>query len=650
MRSDRERWIRPTAISRSRRRVLTLPLTFVLLLQSEQPASGGDHRVATAEQVTANDNRSPAGSLRGVRLTIRLDARVGDWRPDRDSDPGLTVFAFGEEGKALQNPGPLIRVTRGTEIHAFIRNSLPDSTLIVRGLFSHGEPGAEDSVHIRPGEVREVRFTADVAGTFHYWGTTTGAPGVVGRSAIESQLNGAFVVDEPGSRVRPTERVFVLALWSLRGAPGGVIGREDLMRFVINGKSWPNTEPLVYTVGDSVRFRLINSSGAPHPMHLHGFYFTVDSRGDLRADSTFTTQSRQFAVTERLGGGRTFSLTWVPERAGNWMFHCHDNFHVLRNRPLDGSPIPPEHKQHVQNHARDMMGGLVMGVEVRPKSATPSENPDAPTRRLRLVARVDSGGTDDEPAFGYVLEEVGAQRRPTRSPLLPGPTIVLTRGEPVSIMVVNELPEATAVHWHGIELDSYYDGVADFAGHPGRIAPAIAPRDSFEARFTPPRSGSFMYHPHADEVRQQQAGLSGAILVVDDRRTYDPRNDIPVLISVPRREADRDVVLLNGSAKPLEREMRVGERYRLRIINIHTFRPSMIARVMRDSTVLTWRALAKDGMDLPSVRATIRPATQQLGNGEAYDFEFTPTAPGQLRISVVTGLGVPLAEIPLIVR
>jgi FtsP/CotA-like multicopper oxidase with cupredoxin domain len=220
----------------------------------------------------------------------------------------------------------------------------------------------------------------------------------------------------------------------------------------------------------------------------------------------------------------------------------------------------------------------------------------------------------------------------------------------VSITVVNELREETAVHWHGIELDSYYDGVAGFAGHPGRIAPAIAPRDSFEARFTPPRAGTFIYHPHADEVRQQQAGLSGAIVVLDPRETFDPAKDIVLLISTPRRTADAGVVLLNGTSTPLPRDMRVGERYRLRLVNIHTVRPSMIARLMQDSTVLTWRGIAKDGMDLPADQATMRRAEQQSGNGETYDFEFVPSTPGDVRFTVSSAAGILLVSLPFHVR
>jgi FtsP/CotA-like multicopper oxidase with cupredoxin domain len=422
------------------------------------------------------------------------------------------------------------------------------------------------------------------------------------------------------------------------------------LRFTINGRAWPNTERLSYDTGDTVRFRIVNTSAAVHPMHLHGFYFDVGSRGDGAIDTTYAPGSYR-VVTERTAPGRTFTMTWVPDRAGNWMFHCHDNFHVLRNAPLDGSPPPAdEHMQHVKNHALEMMGGLVMGIEVRGRAGPNVVAQGGTIRKLRLVARVDSGGTPTEPAYGYVLQE-GPTSTPTSAPMLPGPTIVLKRGEPVSLMVVNELPEATSVHWHGIELESYFDGVSGFAGDGKRIAPAIAPRDSFEARFTPPRSGTFIYHPHADEFRQQQAGLSGAIVVVDAPAAYNPANDIVVLLTTPRRDADLgDIILINGRSTAAPLDLRVGQRYRFRIIDIHTFRPSMIVRLLRDSTLVTWRAVAKDGMDLPSDRATMRPAMQQMGNGETYDFELSPTATGDLQLTVTSAAGQPLAMMPVRIR
>ncbi len=229
--------------------------------------------------------------------------------------------------------------------------------------------------------------------------------------------------------------------------------------------------------------------------------------------------------------------------------------------------------------------------------------------------------------------------------------ILLKRGEPVSITVQNQLSEPTAVHWHGIELESYYDGVAGFAGEGKRIAPPIPPGGTFEARFTPPRSGTFMYHTHIDEVRQQQAGLAGPLIVVDSLDTYDPEHDIVVMITVPRKQADSNVVLLNGSSTPAVREMHAGQHYRLRFINLHTFRPSMRMRLLRDSTLLSWRAVAKDGRDLPADQTVERPSEVQMGNGETYDFDFVPFGSGGIRLDVTNGdYSVLLVSMPIRIR
>jgi Multicopper oxidase len=206
------------------------------------------------------------------------------------------------------------------------------------------------------------------------------------------------------------------------------------------------------------------------------------------------------------------------------------------------------------------------------------------------------------------------------------------------------------VHWHGIELESYYDGVAGFAGEGKRIAPAIEPGGSFEARFTPPRSGTFIYHTHIDEVRQQQAGLSGALLVVDSLESYDPEHDLVLLVTVPRKDANSDVVLLNGSSTPAARQMTAGQHYRLRFINVHTARPSMRMRLLRESSLLSWKARAKDGMDLPVDQRLEGPSEIQMGNGETYDFDFVPSGTGDIRLDVTNAGGILLVSMPIRVR
>ncbi len=600
------------------------------------------------ERIVVNDNRTPAGTLRGGVLTIRLEARKGEWHPDSDHDPGLVVHAFAEQGKSPSVPGPLIRVPEGTEIHAFVTNTLAQP-LVMRGLGTRGIATSADTIQIAPGATRSVCFPVGPPGTYYYRGVTA-APSDTGVT-VDAELHGAFIVDSAGTPARASDRVFVIGLWSSRALPGGLVLPNVVLRFTINGKAWPNSERLSYALGDTVHFRVINASVAVHPMHLHGFYFDVDSRGSGLVDSVYSNATAPYrVVTERSVPGRTFTMTWIPVRAGNWLFHCHDNYHVLRNAPLNGTPLPAEQHVHTTNHARDMMGGLVMGIEVRGREDPRVRVAESARRKLRLVAQSLSGGTDSEPSYGFTLHE-GAEPATSNPRLLPGPIILLKRGEPVGITIVNHVPEATAVHWHGIELESYFDGVADFSGNGAHVMHAIAPNDSFEARFTPPRSGTFMYHPHADELRQQQAGLTGALLVVDDPARFDPTHDIVLLLTVPRLNADgNNSIYINGSLTPPPLELRTGDRYRLRLVDVHTFRPSMIARVLRDSSLVTWRAIAKDGMDLPPARATVRPSIQQMGNGETYDFEFAPTGPGNLKLTVTSAANQQLAALTIRVR
>ena len=591
---------------------------------------------APLEQIAANDNRQSAGTLANGVLTIRIEARAGKWHPDGDNNPGIPINAFGVEGASLQIPGPLIRVREGTEIHASVRNRL-ETPVVVHGLYSR--PAKSDAeaqaVTIAAGEQREIVFHAGVPGTYYYWAAGNAAQAISPRPEAVNQLSGAFVVDPVNDASSP-DRILVITGWT-NGARGG--SPDQRVRIAINGRSWPTTERLRYSVGDLVRMRVLNLSNGVHPMHLHGFYFNVDSRGTERADTVFPAHSSpHLVVTERTVPGSTYSFTWKPTRPGNWLFHCHDTIHVTYSGPLEGAT----HHQPTEM-MMDMMAGPVIGITVTGKSM---EHTVASERRrqLRLVARVDDGGSDEEPAFGYTLE---GSRTADAKPYLPAPTIVLRRGEPVSITVVNQLPVPTSVHWHGIELESYYDGVAGFAGEGNRLAPPIKPGGSFEARFTPPRSGTFIYHTHLDDMKQQQAGLIGALLVVDDPAKHDPQHDLVMLVTTPRKAADGNTVLLNGTSTPAPQSMHVGEHYRLRFINLHAYRPSMRMRLLGGADLLTWRSIAKDGMDLPEDQVSQRASEIQMGNGETYDFDFVPTESGNLRLDITAANGNLLASMPI---
>lgn len=85
----------------------------------------------------------------------------------------------------------------------------------------------------------------------------------------------------------------------------------------------------------------------------------------------------------------------------------------------------------------------------------------------------------------------------------PGPTIEVVEGDRVRIFVTNKLPEHTSVHWHGQRLPNGMDGVS------GLTQAAIAPGKTYVYEFVARRPGTFMYHPHADEMVQMAMGMMG---------------------------------------------------------------------------------------------------------------------------------------------
>ncbi len=178
--------------------------------------------------------------------------------------------------------------------------------------------------------------------------------------------SGAIIVDEPGQR--PPDRIFVIGVWE--DTTGGVVLARERERelMVVNGRSWPHTERLSYSVGDTVRWRVLNVSADVHPMHLHGFYFQVVARGDGTGDTSYSEARRDLVVTQRMTPGQTMRMTWIPERAGNWLFHCHIPRHFAPRGPLGlrrpgrTRRVPGGHA--TANHALDEMNGLVVGVTV----------------------------------------------------------------------------------------------------------------------------------------------------------------------------------------------------------------------------------------------------------------------------------------------
>jgi manganese oxidase len=116
--------------------------------------------------------------------------------------------------------------------------------------------------------------------------------------------------------------------------------------------------------------------------------------------------------------------------------------------------------------------------------------------------------------FHLIAEEVEHEFAPGSSATCwgyngttPGPTIEAVEGDRVRILVTNKLPEHTTIHWHGILLPSGMDGVG------GLNQPQIQPGETFAYEFTLNQHGSYMYHPHADEMVQMAVGMMGMFII-----------------------------------------------------------------------------------------------------------------------------------------
>ncbi|MBC3862928.1 copper oxidase [Undibacterium jejuense] len=152
----------------------------------------------------------------------------------------------------------------------------------------------------------------------------------------------------------------------------------------------------------------------------------------------------------------------------------------------------------------------------------------------------------------------------------PGPTIEVVEGDRVRIFVTNRLPEATSMHWHGQRLPNGMDGVS------GLTQAAIQPGKTYVYEFVARRPGTFMYHPHADEMTQMAMGMMGSWIT-------HPRHAHPLI-----DEVDRDFVFLINAYN----------------IEPGATRPNIMT--MTDFNLWSWNSRVFPGIDSLNVRKNDR--------------------------------------------
>ncbi|MCK6445472.1 MAG: copper oxidase [Planctomycetes bacterium] len=202
---------------------------------------------------------------------------------------------------------------------------------------------------------------------------------------------------------------------------------------------------------------------------------------------------------------------------------------------------------------------------VTPNGSTLAYELDGDVKVFRLVAEP----IEREFAPGMLVRAWGYNGE------TPGPTIECVQGDRVRILVTNRLPEHTTIHWHGLRLPNGMDGVGGLNQAP------IRPGETWAYEFVVRDAGTFMYHPHADEMLQMAVGLMGMFIVhprVDDERVDRDFVLLPHEWAIhpgtyrpdPTVMTDFNLFTFNGKVFPAIEPLvvRTGERVRLRIGNL----------------------------------------------------------------------------------
>jgi FtsP/CotA-like multicopper oxidase with cupredoxin domain len=212
----------------------------------------------------------------------------------------------------------------------------------------------------------------------------------------------------------------------------------------------------------------------------------------------------------------------------------------------------------------------------------------------------------------------------------PGPTIEAVEGDRLRIYVTNRLPEPTTVHWHGIVLPNGMDGVAGLNQRP------ILPGETFMYEFTVRDPGTFMYHPHFDEMTQIALGMAG-MLIVHPKQPRGPRVDRDFVLMThewkvnvgarrpdPNAMNDFNVLTFNSKSYPATQPLLVrrGERVRIRLGNLSPMDHHPV-----HLHGLSFKVTATDGGYVPA-SAQVPETTVLVPVGSTRVIEFTPQEVG----------------------
>ncbi len=241
--------------------------------------------------------------------------------PASDHMDARLVDAWGYNGSV---PGPTIEVNEGDRVRIIFHNKLPEATTphwhgLEVPIEMDGTPAISQPL-IYPGESFTYEFTLHQNGTFFYHS----------HMAMQEMMGmiGFFIVHPKQAHTPRVDKDFGLILQEWALLPNNTVPNTLSMEFnwlTFNGKSGPDSTPLIVKQGERVRLRLVNLGMDHHPIHLHGHQFSVTG-----TEAGRVPESRWFNEnTVIVGVAQARDIEFEAKYIGDWMLHCHLPHHMM---------------------------------------------------------------------------------------------------------------------------------------------------------------------------------------------------------------------------------------------------------------------------------------------------------------------------------
>jgi FtsP/CotA-like multicopper oxidase with cupredoxin domain len=278
---------------------------------------------------TSGPEYRPVVTLNGWSLPWRMN---GDWKEFhlvaepvvREFAPGMNAHLWGYNG---QSPGPTIECVEGDKVRIFVTNKLPEHTTV----HWHGMllPCGMDGVggltqpHIKPGKTMVYEWQVKKSGTFMYH------PHADEMVQMAMGMMGSFIVHPRDTKFMPIDRDFVFLLATYAIEPGTYVPKinemTDFTHWTFNSRVFPAIDHLPVRKGDRVRVRVGNLTMTAHPIHMHGYHFSVTC-----TDGGWVPESARWPETTidvPVGAMRAYEF--VADEPGDWALHCHKSHHTM---------------------------------------------------------------------------------------------------------------------------------------------------------------------------------------------------------------------------------------------------------------------------------------------------------------------------------